>query len=682
VKLIAVILIAGCLVTAQTRFSGATFTGTFGPPSNSFDPSASIYFTAITTAGGTISSSDKVAINNFVLAAKAHGYWNNLLEVYPLTGNQLAAGLVKLKAFSGSPATITNSNFTSGEYGQTTGFQGSLSQTHYLDTGFDFANLTPTQMGMAFWIRGRENAARTIMGVSILSGPWAYMSTQSWSNTNTATGNTSVSNQGYGTGFYHALKRSATSTMMAHNGFKETDVTTSATGSATRSITVTLFGAHYNSGNVFDASPVNGTFAALDDGAMSDSQAVLYAADVTQLQSDLGRLAVASYPMNHVAIIGQSLSTADHGAPALSTSQSYQNRMFDGGVLPAQNDAGASGYGELGSLVPLKEGNAETIASGFGNQVASMWRASHPSDASHDVMVSDWGKSGFLYSQLAQGTTPYNNSISGMTRAKALAPLEYSGTVNTAMLAVHGESDANSTTYQADIETWQSNYQTDIRAITGQSQTIPMFHSQVSSSGPLKSSYAMLAAYEAHPTLSVVVCPKYFLTYFSDGLHLINTSYRELGEYYAKAYYAAVVLGGTYSPLRPLTVTKTNATTITLQMAGQVGNLVIDTTNVTDPAAASGLDGFEVVDDSGVVPVSSVVLTNASTGVVTVTVSRSLSTNPRLRYAYTPPASCSGTCGGPTTGPRGNLRDSDPTVGISSGANLYNWCVHFDKPVL
>jgi hypothetical protein len=51
--------------------------------------------------------------------------------------------------------------------------------------------------------------------------------------------------------------------------------------------------------------------------------------------------------------------------------------------------------------------------------------------------------------------------------------------------------------------------------------------------------------------------------------------------------------------------------------------------------------------------------------------------NSRLRYAYT------GTLGndaGPTSGPRGNLRDSDATES-PSGRTLYNWCVHFDNPV-
>ena len=49
----------------------------------------------------------------------------------------------------------------------------------------------------------------------------------------------------------------------------------------------------------------------------------------------------------------------------------------------------------------------------------------------------------------------------------------------------------------------------------------------------------------------------------------------------------------------------------------------------------------------------------------------------RLRYAFT---GTSGALGGPTTGPRGNLRDSDATPS-RFGYPLHNWCIHFDRPV-
>jgi hypothetical protein len=54
--------------------------------------------------------------------------------------------------------------------------------------------------------------------------------------------------------------------------------------------------------------------------------------------------------------------------------------------------------------------------------------------------------------------------------------------------------------------------------------------------------------------------------------------------------------------------------------------------------------------------------------------------NPRLRYAYSVEPATAGAQGGPQTGPRGCLRDNDLTPS-QYGYTLYNWCVHFDKPI-
>ncbi|RUS65341.1 hypothetical protein EGN72_00125, partial [Pseudorhodobacter sp. E13] len=37
----------------------------------------------------------------------------------------------------------------------------------------------------------------------------------------------------------------------------------------------------------------------------------------------------------------------------------------------------------------------------------------------------------------------------------------------------HGESDAASTTYQAELNQWQADVETDVRAITGQTAGVP-----------------------------------------------------------------------------------------------------------------------------------------------------------------------------------------------------------------
>jgi hypothetical protein len=90
--------------------------------------------------------------------------------------------------------------------------------------------------------------------------------------------------------------------------------------------------------------------------------------------------------------------------------------------------------------------------------------------------------------------------------------------------------------------------------------------------------------------------------------------------------------------------------------------------------------GFEWWDQSGA---AKPYITNVSiTGPDTVTITLSSAptgSNQRLRHAFTGSGKWGTASKG--TAPHGNLRDSDPAVGYSSGEHLYNWLATFDDPV-
>jgi hypothetical protein len=213
-----------------------------------------------------------------------------------------------------------------------------------------------------------------------------------------------------------------------------------------------------------------------------------------------------------------------------------------------------------------------------------------------------------------------------------------------------------------------------------------MFHSQFSAwsaafyGGGRESSvspYELLAEAEANPAKTILVGPRYFLPYAVEdadfpGIHPSNEGYRWLGEYYGKVYKKLVVDGGSWSPLRPGSLARSGSV-MTVFFQVPEPPLVLDTTLVTDP----GNFGFEYTDDSENPPsISSVEITGDNTVEVTLS-AEPTGDNKRLRYAYT---GVPGNPAGPSSGPRGNLRDSDATTSLS-GRTLYNWCVHFDKPV-
>ena len=102
--------------------------------------------------------------------------------------------------------------------------------------------------------------------------------------------------------------------------------------------------------------------------------------------------------------------------------------------------------------------------------------------------------------------------------------------------------------------------------------------------------------------------------------------------------------------------------------------LVFDTTRVSDP----GHFGFEYTDDSGNPPaIQSVRIVDEDTVRISLSSVPLATARKSVRYAYTGTA---GQGGGPQTGARGNLRDSDPTPSMH-GNRLCNWAVHFDEPV-
>ena len=381
--------------------------------------------------------------------------------------------------------------------------------------------------------------------------------------------------------------------------------------------------------------------------------------------------------LNHVLATGQSLSVGARGDPPLTTSQPYDNVTFVTGVM-------SDGTG-LTSFIPLVEGDllgttpVETMSSGFANLVTQTTRAI-AGGRSHDLLVSAHGVGGTAYSGLKKGTQPYANGIAQATAGRDLAKAAGKSYVVRAVTTVHGESDHNdkNANYTADLLQWQSDYETDVKALTGQTESVPMFETQFSTwavltgTPPTSPIPAMqLAAHMNAPGKVILVGAKYHLPYASDGLHLSNEGYRHMGEDYAKAYRRVILEGKTWEPVRPKSLVR-NGTVVTVEMFVPSPPLVLDEARVSNP----GSFGFEWRDDLGAAKIEKVQITGPTTVTIVLDVVP-VGANQRLRYAFTGKPAAPG---GPQTGPRGNLRDSDETKS-RHGYDLFNWCVHFDEPV-
>ena len=373
--------------------------------------------------------------------------------------------------------------------------------------------------------------------------------------------------------------------------------------------------------------------------------------------------------INQILSTGQSLSVGVASSPALTTSQPYDNLMLTGG---------SGGLGSGTSLISLVEASVETISSSMANTITA-----NDTGNDYDVAVSLHGVSGYTYSQLKQGTVPYNKGISQVTNTKNAATALSRVSRVIGVTTIHGETDnyndVSGSDYQGYLEEWQSDYETDIKAITGQTGTIPLFLGQMSS---YMCSYAndatseipiyQLKAAEDNPGDIVLVTPKYFFNY-SDRHHLTSASSRWLGEYYGKVIGKVAIDRELWRPLSTDSVVR-NDNIIYAKFHVPSGELVFDTTLVS----ARTNYGFEYYDSTASASISSVEILNSETVKVTLSATPTGS-DQKLRYAYTGvPGTNTGSQNAGTAA--GNLRDTDSASSIY-GNTLYNWAVHFDKDI-
>jgi hypothetical protein len=134
------------------------------------DPDAAAWAAAVTGNGGTYSGATLTAVSDFVVSAKASGYWTKLNRINLFCGDQLAAALVPLKVGGGN-ATDTNVNFVGGDYTEATGLTGN-GTTKYLRTGLiPSVSLTLDDTHLAIYNRASASAVSNQWGAG---GPMIF----------------------------------------------------------------------------------------------------------------------------------------------------------------------------------------------------------------------------------------------------------------------------------------------------------------------------------------------------------------------------------------------------------------------------------------------------------------------------------------------------------------------------
>ena len=122
-----------------------------------FDADAQAFFNRVTTAGGTLTTTEKNAVNTLVVQMKADGIWTKMNAIYPMVGASAAACAQNLKSssFTGS--------FTSGWTFASNGVTGNGTSA-YFNSGFN-PNLQSTQNSTHVSVYLRTNSGGSSQGL-------------------------------------------------------------------------------------------------------------------------------------------------------------------------------------------------------------------------------------------------------------------------------------------------------------------------------------------------------------------------------------------------------------------------------------------------------------------------------------------------------------------------------------
>ncbi|HDG5234091.1 TPA: hypothetical protein PCI05_001592 [Klebsiella pneumoniae] len=373
----------------------------------------------------------------------------------------------------------------------------------------------------------------------------------------------------------------------------------------------------------------------------------------------------------HIIVTGQSLAA---GGSTISQSPVTITSAADYGVICFSTgpkvDFKYDTLNEslLGSVIPARENvgtrpGQESPSSGIAYKTHEI--------TGHSVLVSDACSSGTAIADISSGTATFTGATKMIQAAVAMAEqlgMEYVPV----LVLIHGNQNAANGTsvasYRASMESLRAQYEMVINAATAKTDSLHMFVGQLSNvvpyggtAGTTKTNTIGIAQYqEARDNALIHLASAQYARPYSDGEHLTSAGYRTEGEV------IGTVVGGwindnSKSSLVPVeSGVVQSGNTITIPVAGCVGNLVIDTTRVVNP----GNYGFLITGGT----IASVTVQGADdTARIVITKTDNTATT-RISYAET---GIAGQSPGAITGSRGCIHDSQSGTSLA-GLPLYN----------
>lgn len=296
----------------------------------------------------------------------------------------------------------------------------------------------------------------------------------------------------------------------------------------------------------------------------------------------------------------------------------------------------------------------------------------------HRAVVATFGHTGYTLARLIKTENAYTNLINGLTEIMVdVAAAGLTGIVR-GVVYIQGEADfaSSGSGWASSVTTLQSNLNTDIKAVTGQSQNVPLFLSQqsnfcASTSAPYAGTipYPVLDQLSAHNGTSVILTgPMPGETISNNNFHYYGHQAQLNGVAIGNALAAVVVNAQTWNPVRPKTISR-SSNLVDIEFWTPSGAVVLDTTYASN--TSDGFYGFDFRQTGGTTTLQSVTQLNSTTLRFTLSGAPN-GTTPRIRGGRNPNAGAA--VAGLRTGARVCLRDTS-----STDASFCNWGIAFDE---
>ena len=245
------------------------------------DPDAQAFFDRVTAAGGTLSATEKTAVDTLVKQMKLDGTWTPMKAMYPMVGASAAACAQNLKnsSFTGT--------FTSGWTFASTGVTPNGTSAYFDTTLAPNGNLSLNSTHLSFYSRTLNNTNQIDMAAIVgnFSSALLLMATQGSND-----GLVCVNDGGFRTGsgnsqaFFLGNRTVSTTNSVFRNNTKTSFTQNSAT---LVSFSVALGGANIG-GTVSRFTDRQYAFASIGDG-LTDTQASDFYTAVQAFQTTLSR---------------------------------------------------------------------------------------------------------------------------------------------------------------------------------------------------------------------------------------------------------------------------------------------------------------------------------------------------------------------------------------------------------